>query len=213
MKRLILTALLITTAAFLFSQESADEADPEKNDPPELTPNPGESNIPLEIQNNYTSYANQRGDQFIKITLMVDLPLAPDMEHLLPGGTGIIGYTRFLDSSFALGGDVSFGYNVTLGSNIFTFVPILFKAMYQPAFRKFEFPISFGIGAAFENYLNRTYFGPVIKPEIAAYYRIVPEWSFGIHYGIYIMPQWFSDPSHNYTGVIQDLGISGRYHF
>jgi hypothetical protein len=112
-----------------------------------------------------------------------------------------------------LGGDLSFGYNVTIGSNVFTFVPILFKASYQPVFKKFEFPLSLGVGVSFENYLTRTYFGPVFKPEIGAYWRIVPEWSFGIHYGMYFMPQWYSDSKYTYLGIIQDLGISGRFHF
>jgi hypothetical protein len=197
MKRFFCTVLCASCAVFFFAQEAPGG---------ELPPS-------IESESDFVYRANQRGDQYIKINLMVDLPIKPDIEHLMVGGTGTIGYMRFLDSFFALGADLSFGYNVTIGSNVFTFVPIMFKAKYQPVYKKFEFPLSLGVGAAFENYLNRTYFGLVVKPEVAAYYRIVPEWSFGIHYGIYFMPQWYSDPQYNYTGIIQDLGLSGRYHF
>ena len=41
---------------------------------------------------------NQKGDQFIKIGLMVDIPLRPATKQLKVGGSGTLGYMRFLNS-------------------------------------------------------------------------------------------------------------------
>ena len=131
---------------------------------------------------------NQKGDQFIKIGLMVDIPLHPATRQLKVGGSGTLGYMRFLNSNFALGGDASFAYMTTLGKNIFTCIPLMVKAMYQFTFHKFEFPITLGIGGAFENYLGDSYFGLIIKPELGAFYRHSPDWSFGANIGWNMMP-------------------------
>ena len=154
---------------------------------------------------------NQKGDQFIKIGLMVDIPLHPATRQLKVGGSGTLGYMRFLNSNFALGGDASFAYMTTLGKNIFTCIPLMVKAMYQFTFHKFEFPITLGIGGAFENYLGDSYFGLIIKPELGAFYRHSPDWSFGANIGWNMMPQWTKESS--YFGVIMDIGVTARYHF
>ena len=154
---------------------------------------------------------NQKGDQFIKIGLMVDIPLHPATRQLKVGGSGTLGYMLFLNSNFALGGDASFAYMTTLGKNIFTCIPLMVKAMYQFTFHKFEFPITLGIGGAFENYLGDSYFGLIIKPELGAFYRHSPDWSFGENIGWNMMPQWTKDSS--YFGVIMDIGVTARYHF
>lgn len=155
---------------------------------------------------------NQKGDQYIAIKLNLDIPYRP-FENLKLGGAGSLGYHHFLTNSLTIGGDVSFSYATTIGDNVFYFIPIMFSVGYQFTAGKFEIPLSLGIGGAFENYIDRFYFGLVIRPEIAAYYRLNPDWSFGIHTGLYILPQWYSDEKYNYVGIIQDVGISARYHF
>ena len=130
---------------------------------------------------------NEPGDQFINIGLMVTFPLnfGGDFPlyregQLSTGGAGTIGYHRFLTSWFAVGLDVSFGYNPTIGENMFTYVPFVFCFTVQPTIKKFEFPITMGTGAAVESYLNRTYFpGLTLKPEAGIFYRVTPSWSFG----------------------------------
>ena len=156
---------------------------------------------------------NQKGDHLIKISLMVNLPFKPTMSQLHVGGAGSLGYMRFINSNIALGGDVSFSYATTVGNNIFTFVPIIFKAMYQFTLQKFEFPILLGIGGSFENYNDFTYFGLIIKPEVGVYYRYSPAWSFGATTGLNIMPQWSQQSETNYTGFIMDFALTARYHF
>ena len=154
---------------------------------------------------------NQKGDQFIKVGLMVNIPLHPAATQLKVGGAGTLGYMRFLNSNLALGGDASFSYMTTVGKNVFTCIPLMAKVMYQFTAHKFEFPITLGIGGAFQNYIGESYFGLIIKPEVGAFFRYSPDWSFGVNVGWNMMPQWTKDSS--YFGVIMDIGATVRYHF
>ncbi len=164
---------------------------------------------------------NEPGDQFINIGLMVTFPLnfGGDFPlykegQLSTGGAGVIGYHRFLTSWFALGLDVSFGYNPTIGENMFTYVPFFLCFTVQPSFRKFEFPITMGLGAAIESYLNRTYFpGLVLKPEAGVFYRATPSWSFGVKGNFMYMPQWYDDSEYNDAGKFASIVLAARYHF
>ncbi|HZK20434.1 MAG TPA: hypothetical protein VFC68_06905 [Treponemataceae bacterium] len=165
------------------------------------------------IDDTYVYKINQIGDQFIELGITIDVPIRPSASQLKTGGAGTIGYQRFIADSLAIGGNVSFAYSKTIGRNIFYFVPMMAKISYQFSTGKFEFPISLNIGGSFENYIGRSYFGLTIKPEIGAYWRYSSDWSFGLHSGVYIMPQWYKDSSDNYTGIITDIGLSVRYHF
>ena len=164
---------------------------------------------------------NEPGDQFINIGLMVTFPLnfGGDFPlyregQLSTGGAGTIGYHRFLTSWFAVGLDVSFGYNPTIGENMFTYVPFVFCFTVQPTIKKFEFPITMGIGAAVESYLNRTYFpGLTLKPEAGIFYRVTPSWSFGIKGNFMYLPQWYEDSENNDHGNVSSVVIAARYHF
>lgn len=195
MKRIaILVCAVLFTGTLMFAQE-------------QKTP-------PSAEQEQTISYKmNQRGDQFIKIGLMANIPFSPKIPQLYVGGSGTLGYMRFLNDSIAIGGDASFAYMKTIGDNILTYIPLMAKVMYQFSVHKFEFPISLGIGGAFQNYSTDTYFGLAIKPELGAFFRYSPEWSFGLGAGLYILPQWCKDSSKNRTGLIMDAAITARYHF
>lgn len=156
---------------------------------------------------------NQKGDQHIHLDLNLDIPYKPDISHLKLGGEGTLGYNRLITDSIMLGGEVSFAYNTTIGDNIFYAVPLLFKVTYQFTSKKLEIPLSLGIGGSFQNYVDRTYFGLTIKPEIGVFYRQSPDWSFGVRTGLFIMPQWYKNSENNYLGIIQDIGLAVRYHF
>lgn len=155
---------------------------------------------------------NQAGDQYIVLKLNLDIPYRP-LKKLKLGGAGSLGYQRFLTDSLNVGGDISFAYSKTIGNNVFYFVPFIARIGWQFTAGKFEFPLSFGIGGALQNYIDRTYFGLVIRPEFATYYRYNADWSFGLHTGLYIMPQWYKNKAYNYTGIIHDIGLTVRYHF
>lgn len=164
---------------------------------------------------------NEPGDQFINISLMATFPLNFGGSfplyregQLATGGAGSIGYHRFITSWFAIGMDLSFGYAPTIGENMFTYVPFTLCFTFQPSYKRFEFPLTFGIGCATESYLNRTYFpGLIIKPQAGVFYRATPSWSFGIRGEYMMMPQWYDDPQYDDIGHFASFAIAARYHF
>lgn len=233
MKKIITVfCILLLTGGFFFAQttdepattdesvtvspETETETAPAENPPeqevvPEDNTDTEASQEPSDFQEDFVYKMNQKGDQFINISLRLNVPLKPAPTQLYVGGAGTIGYTRFINSVFALGGDISFAYSTTVGKNVFTYVPILFKVMYQPTVHQFEFPLTLGLGFAFENYNTDTYFGFVAKPEVGAFYRFSPSWSFGLSTGITLMPQVAKQDF--YMGVIFDTALTVRYHF
>ncbi|BDC96931.1 MULTISPECIES: TP0733 family outer membrane beta-barrel protein [Treponema] len=167
------------------------------------------------------SEMNVPGDQFIKFGLMATFPCNfggtfPTFRtgQLSLGGAGEIGYHRFVTNNIAWGIDISFGYNPTIGENMYTYVPVLFDVMFQPTFKKFEFPIALGVGGAMESYLSKTYFPAfVAKGEAGVFYRVAPQWSFGLNGQCMYMPQWYSDSKYNDYGIFASFEIVARYHF
>ena len=135
---------------------------------------------------------NGRGDHYFKIAIMFNFPLNFG-DQLYVGGAAELGYYRFLNSWLALGGELSVGYNPTLGSNSLTFVPITFGVSFQPAVWKIEFPITLSTGFAFETCQNRKYFpGFVAKAEAGAFFLINECWSFGLGSDFLYLPQWYT---------------------
>ncbi|MCR5288592.1 MAG: hypothetical protein K6E51_01215 [Treponema sp.] len=206
MKKIIPLLLLLfacTTLVFAEGDEYEDDQDIDNDDPA------------LEIDESDDIYRpNGNGDQYIKIALMGEFPLNFD-DKLKTGGAAEIGYHRFLNSFVALGFDVSFGYNPTIGSNMFTYVPMVLTTTVQPYIGPFEFPLTFGIGAALESYLNRNYFpGLILKGQGGAFYRVTESWSFGVESEFMYMPQWYSKHSDwNDYGLFLSAGLVARYHF
>ncbi len=155
---------------------------------------------------------NQKGNHYLGLKLDVNIPYRP-FGNLQVGGSGSIGYHYFILDNFTIGGNISFSYTTTIGDNVYYFVPFMFAVGYQFDAGRWEFPISLEIGGAIQNYVDRTYFGLAIRPEMGAFYRYNADWSFGIQTGLYVLPQWYSNPEYNFTGLIHDVGLSVRYHF
>ncbi|MBQ9630822.1 MAG: hypothetical protein IJR49_04475 [Treponema sp.] len=184
-----------------------------------------------EYDDGFVYTQNGRGDQYIQISLMPSFPLN-FKKHMYVGGAAQLGYRRFLTSWFALGGDITVGYHPTIGSNVFNFWPITFCAMFQPSIWRFEFPITLAVGMAFETYASLKYFpGFVVKPEVAAFFRITDSWSVGLGCDFLWLPQWNAsklnkDLEENggtfteaqvkdkaFHGLFIMASISVRYHF
>src|SRR5574344_2092054 len=125
----LLCALLVSmSAVFAQTDNAPDNSNPDDSD---------KSNIAFNM--------NQPGDQYIKIALMVSMPLNFGGSfplyrdgQLSTGGAGELGYHRFIASWFAFVIDVNFGYNPTIGSNIFTFVPFILNLSFHPTFHILE---------------------------------------------------------------------------
>ena len=168
---------------------------------------------------------NLPGDQYIKIALGLCLPLNfPDFESTIKGdsqlklgGIGSLGYHYFLTSKMAIGFDVSFGFNVSIGSHVFNYVPFIAAFTYQPVAGRFEFPLTIGLGFAWESFGGKNYFpGLVVKPEAGAMFRLTESWSLGLEASYLLMPQfssWYNDNAENFAGQFLTLSVTARYHF
>lgn len=231
MKKFFLILMAIFFSFSLFAQEDAipDENENRIENSTEVESAPETEDEEIEEKepkrketfNPFVSQFNQRGDQYVKISLMGvfplnfggDFPIYRDGQIAF-GGSGELGYHKFLLSWLALGFDIAFGYNPTLENNMFTWVPLFLTLTVQPTFWRFEIPITVGVGGAYETYMKYNYFpGFVFKPQLGVFFRISPGWSFGLETQFMVMPQTCKNSDRNFTGLFQTLGVSARYHF
>lgn len=159
---------------------------------------------------------NGPGDQYLNIRIMPNFPLNFDKKIKI-GGQITVGYGRFITSWLAVGAEVAFGYNPTIGSNMFTYIPMTVGATFLPAIKKFEIPITVNVGMAIENYLSNTFFPAfILRGGAGLYYRINESWSAGIEGFFTYMPQWYSDKDkRKYNDFMNIVSISAgmKYHF
>ena len=167
-------------------------------------------------------YETEAGDQYLRIALAPGFPLNfgnpfTDDGKLKVGGAASLGYHYFLFTNFAVGADVAFGFNVTLGGNIFNYVPILATATYQFSIKNFEIPITLGVGMAWETYGNKTYWpGLVVKPQVGLHYRIGASWSVGGDISYSWMPEFlhlYDSSKQDIHGQFLSIDLVARYYF
>ena len=159
---------------------------------------------------------NGPGDQYLNIRIMPNFPLNFDKKIKI-GGQITVGYGRFITSWLAVGAEVAFGYNPTIGNNMYTYIPITANATFLPAIKKFEIPITFNIGIAIENYLSKTFFPAfIMRGGAGLYYRINENWSAGIEGFFTYMPQTYvKKDKRKYNDYLNILSVSAgmKYHF
>jgi hypothetical protein len=200
MKRTIFIMLLIVSGAFLLGAQTATE--------------------PAQPETSYDYEPIRKGDQLITGGLGITIPLfnmTPDglnkETNINTGGTGNIGYSRFITSNIALGGEITFAFNTTLGENLLFYLPLTFRATYALVFDRIHVPLSLGVGGAIQTYNDINYFGLIVKPEIGAFYQYSPEWSFGGTVDWNIMPEWYKNSADDRTANMLAVGFGFRYHF
>ncbi len=162
----------------------------------------------------------RKGDQFIKIDVGISkglFYLAPEgivtETNLKLGGTASLGFSRFITNKIALGGEMSFSFNTTIGSNLYFYLPLTFKGTYELVYRRIHVPLSLGAGFAFQTHNHNNYFGPILKPEVGVYFQYNPEWTIGLITAWNCIPQFYDNSSFNRTGNILDVKAGIRYHF
>jgi hypothetical protein len=208
MKRLIITmALAIAAIAAISAQTAATPDTPKETNPDK--PKTETSYEPI-----------RKGDQFIHVSLGAAIPLfyiGPNGintdTRMNIGGTGGLGFSRFITSKVALGGSIAFAFNTTIGENLYFYLPVTFTCTYELVFDRIHVPFSIDAGVAFQTYSSWNYFGPILKPSIAVYYQYSPEWSFGVLTVYNCIPQLYAESSDNRTGNILDINAGFRYHF
>lgn len=198
MKRLLPLILLITLCC---SGLYAQNADTITTDTPE----------PL-----YTT--NQMGDKYIKMSVSPTFPLGFFNQNgevsMYIGGLFGLGFHIFLTDNFSVGGDAGFGFNITIGSNVFNYIPIIATATYQFQYKRWEFPLTAGIGFAWELYNGYMYWpGLILEAQAGAQYRIDSNWAAGGEISYMFMPQFNQDPAKSAIGHFLDVSLVARYYF
>jgi hypothetical protein len=158
-----------------------------------------------------------RGDKIFGIALGPILPTVFVHEsggvkngNIGVGGTGSLSYTYFFNSHLFFGGEVGGMFAQTKAKNVLFIVPIGMKLGYQFIAGRFEFPLSLMIGIAPQTYLEKNFFGFFAKPAASAFWRLNPDWSFGLSVAWWWVPQWAEN---TVQANFLDISVSARYHF
>ncbi|MBR5966089.1 MAG: hypothetical protein IK015_08265 [Treponema sp.] len=212
---------LFLAAANFYSQESGNNSQNETQSQPQESQGQAEADSQDEDapdvyddQYDYVYLPNAEGDQFINVRLMPNFPLNYG-DKIKIGGQVTVGYGRFLNTWLAVGVELAFGYNPTIGSNILTYIPMSVGVTFLPAYKKFEFPITVNVGMVATNYLANTFFpGLYVRGGAGCYYRINESWSAGIEGFFTYMPQWyFKQPEKNDYLNLASVSAGVKYHF
>ena len=172
-------------------------------------------------QVSYVYNTTRAGDQQLKITVGLGIPTSfgnPfDDGKMKFGGYGTFGYHFFLTDWFAVGADIGFGFNPTIAGHTFNHVPTVATATIQPSIGNFEFPISIGVGAAWETYNGETYWpGLVLVGEVGARYKITQSWGVGLDASYKMMPQFarnWGTGEETIVGSFHTVSLCANYYF
>ncbi|MBQ5491863.1 MAG: hypothetical protein IIT68_07395 [Treponema sp.] len=161
---------------------------------------------------------NQMGDKYIKMSVSPTFPLGFFNQNgdisMYVGGLFGLGFHIFLTDNFSVGGDAGFGFNITVGSNVFNYIPIVATATWQFQYKKWEFPLTAGVGFAWELYNGYMYWpGLILEAQAGAQYRIDSNWAAGGEITYMFMPQINQDPSKSAIGHFIDVSLLARYYF
>ncbi|GHT75938.1 hypothetical protein FACS1894124_7870 [Spirochaetia bacterium] len=129
------------------------------------------------------------------------------------GGTGSLGFNYFLGSHLYLGAEIGGMFASTLAGNMLYMVPMGLRVGYQFILKRFEFPLSLMVGFVPQTYLKQSFGGLFMKPEVSAFWRLNPDWSFGLNTGWWWVPQWPKEGhDKDRHGNFIELTLSARYH-
>ncbi len=212
----LIFALAAALSPAVFAQENAAE---EKS--VEDTQNEHENKSPVQKEERYNA-GTYKGDKYIRLSLGPNFPLTfgnvfTADRYMSVGGSGSIGIHSYITDHISVGADALFTYNSTIGSNVLNSVPVIANITYQTNWKNFEFPLTLGLGIAWEHYANLTYWpGLVAQAQSGIHYRLAPDWSLGGDITYFFMPQfnefWKTGEKNNYAQFM-NVHITARYYF
>jgi hypothetical protein len=125
---------------------------------------------------------------------------------------GSLAFNYFLGPHLFLGGELGGMFAGTRGENMLYIVPFGIRVGYQFILKRFEFPLTLMVGGAPQKYLDKGYFGLIVKPGAAGFFRFNPDWSFGLNANWWMVPEWPKNGK-NVLGNFLEITLSARYHF
>jgi hypothetical protein len=164
-----------------------------------------------------------RGDQAFGISFGVVLPtfFVASGGEVLPrniviGGTGSLSYDYFFGAHLFAGGELQGMFAPTKGDHMLFMIPVTVRVGWQFIIKRFEFPLSLGIGFAaqqFKTSKSYGYTGFFAKPRASAFFRFNPDWSFGITTAWWWVPQIIKNSDDSVHGHFFEATLAVRYHF
>ena len=178
-----------------------------------------DNEFPYVEWDNYVPDLYQRGDKTFTLSVGAMIPtifagkgMDGNSSNIKLGGMGSMSFNYFLNSNWFIGGEVAGMFAATGGRNMLFIIPFGPRIGYQLVFGRFEIPLTLMIGGAPQRYLEKGYFGLIIKPGASAFFRFNPNWSFGLNAQWWIVPQWPANGK-NVVGNFIDLTLSAKHHF
>ena len=205
LKKLILltVSILLLNFGFLWAQEDSPEQGP-------LTPQ---------------SRTNQRslGDQASTISAGVILPLFTVLlndnrvtdTQLTVGGMGSLTYSFYLSANIKLGLQLGGTFQWDINRNLLYMIPISVKGSYEfHPYSRLTIPVHLALGINMTSWKEEFTVDPLIRPGFGIYFDWNIEWSFGMDFTYWFIPQLgSSDKRFNSLGNFMDINIGAEYHF
>ncbi len=207
---LIVVSLLLLNFAYLGAQEDSPEESP------------------LTAQ----SKTNQRalGDQAFSISAGVIIPLFTILLHDNPetsttagtvnpqlsvGGMGSLAYSFYLSPNIKVGLQLGGTFKWDINRNLLYMIPIAIKGSYEfHPFSRLTIPIHLALGINMTSWKEEFVVDPLIRPGFGVYFDWNIEWSFGMDFTYWFIPQINSkDERFNSIANFMDINVTAEYHF
>jgi len=208
--RRVLSFLLLFLLAGLIPL-AAQEENPD-------TTQPGDENPAIQWDT-YVPDLYRAGDMIFGISAGLMVPtvftgtgMDGNSSNINLGGMLVLSYSYFFSPHWFFGGELQGMFAGTGGGNMIYMALFGPHLGYQFVLGRFEFPVQIMTGAAPQKYLEKGYFGWVIKPGISGFYRYDADWSFGVNVQWWMLPQWPKN-GRDVFGNFLEISISARYHF
>ena len=214
---LIAASLLMLTGGFLGAQEG-----PPEESPPEDAPS-----MPR-----FRTNSRSLGDKSFAITAGLYLPLFTVLLHdwpsdsrytagvyppkLSPGGTGALAFSFYLSPNFKLGIQLAGAFSADINRNFLYLVPVTVKASWEfhPGPR-FSIPLHLAAGISVNSWkTDNLRVDMILRPGFGFYFNWSLEWSFGIDFTYWFIPQTSPEKLHERSiGNFMDISLTAEYHF
>jgi len=208
------TMLVLALPLFFIGIIGAQENTPDEN--------------PLIPQNRLNQ--RYRGDQSFSISAGTIIPLFTVLLHdidisdkkagttktqLSVGGSGYLTYNIYPFSDIKLGLQLGGVFEWDINRNLLYMVPLVLEGSYE--FRplgRMTIPIHLGIGINMVSWKEEFEVDFLLKPGFGVYFDWSVEWSFGIDFYYWFVPQ-LSSKNKKYDSIanLMDITLSAEYHF
>lgn len=138
----------------------------------------------------------------------------PVGDQLKLGGSGFLSYCAYLDNNWRLGGEFGGMFAYTLNDNMLYMVPIMVKAVYDINLNTYlAIPLYLSGGITLNTYGDYFSVDPILVPGVGFNWNFSSEWTFGLKYSFWIIPEFASEENQSSIGWHSDIRLGVEYHF